>query len=62
MKSTENNPRGTAKKLRDMTEEILRTVLYFNTMEGKIRGVLLRLENMKDEIQWVSSPVRKYGR
>ena len=58
MKSTENNPRGTAKKLRYMTEEILRTVLYFNTMEGKIRGVLLRLENMKDEIRGLSSPVR----
>ena len=58
MKSTEKNPRGTAKKLRCMTEEIIYTVLHFNTMEGKIRGVLLRFENMEDEIRGVSSPVR----
>ena len=38
MKSTEKNLRGTAKKLGYMTEEILHTVLYVDTMEGKIRG------------------------
>ena len=62
MKSTEKNPRGTAKKLRYMTKEILHTVLYFSTMEGVIRGVLHRFENMEDEIRRVCSPIRKYGR